>query len=128
VCSPSTARLQIIETLAEDDEGYSPQRSRPSALGLSTSTAHRLLTTLEKRRFVQFDRTCSKMALSAPQSFAVRRHLHPPAAISWRWRCLICAKAARCKPGETRKTLPSSMTSSIIVLMRRGEPGDHAAR
>src|SRR4030081_4105715 len=51
--------LQIIETLAEDDEGY---RLSDLAVrtGLSTSTAHRLLGTLEKRRFVQFDRYESK--------------------------------------------------------------------
>src|SRR5205823_3067086 len=38
--------------------------------GLSTSTAHRLLTTLEKRRFVQFDRDGSKWHVGA-QSFVV---------------------------------------------------------
>jgi IclR family transcriptional regulator, acetate operon repressor len=61
--------LQIIETLAEDDEGY---RLSDLAVrtGLSTSTAHRLLTTLEKRRFVQFDRAESKWHVGA-QSFAV---------------------------------------------------------
>ena len=61
--------LQIIETLAEDDEGY---RLSDLAVrtGLSTSTAHRLLTTLEKRRFVQFDRSESKWHVGA-QSFAV---------------------------------------------------------
>jgi IclR family transcriptional regulator, acetate operon repressor len=61
--------LQIIETLAEDDEGY---RLSDLAVrtGLSTSTAHRLLATLEKRRFVQFDRTESKWHVGA-QSFAV---------------------------------------------------------
>jgi IclR family acetate operon transcriptional repressor len=61
--------LSIIETLAEDDEGY---RLSDLAIrtGLSTSTAHRLLTTLEKRRFVQFDPTCSKWHVGA-QSFAV---------------------------------------------------------
>src|SRR3979490_2420903 len=61
--------LSIIETLAEDDEGY-----RLSDLsvrtGLSTSTVHRLLTTLEKRRFVQFDRDESMWHIGA-QSFAV---------------------------------------------------------
>ena len=61
--------LLIIETLAEDDEGY-----RLSDLsvrtGLSTSTVHRLLATLEKRRFVQFDRTESKWHVGA-QSFSV---------------------------------------------------------
>jgi len=48
--------LSIIETLAEDDGGY---RLSDLAIrtGLSTSTVHRLLGTLENRRFVQFDRT-----------------------------------------------------------------------
>jgi IclR family acetate operon transcriptional repressor len=61
--------LQILETLAEDDEGY---RLSDLAVrtGLSTSTAHRLLTTLEKRRFVQFDQTSSKWHVGA-KSFAV---------------------------------------------------------
>src|SRR5918994_1754961 len=61
--------LSIIETLAEDDEGY---RLSDLAIrtGLSTSTVHRLLATLEKRRFVQFDRTESKWHVGA-QSFAV---------------------------------------------------------
>src|SRR6201996_65313 len=61
--------LSIIETLAQDDEGY---RLSDLAIrtGLSTSTAHRLLTTLEKRRFVQFDQTSSKWHVGA-KSFAV---------------------------------------------------------
>ena len=61
--------LSIIEVLAEDDEGY---RLSDLAVrtGLSTSTAHRLLATLEKRRFVQFDRTELKWHVGA-QSFAV---------------------------------------------------------
>jgi len=61
--------LQIIETLAEDDEGY---RLTDLAIrtGLSPSTAHRLLTTLENRRFVQFDRDASKWHIGA-QSFVV---------------------------------------------------------
>ena len=61
--------LLIIETLAEDDEGY---RLTDLAVrtGLSPSTVHRLLTTLEKRRFVQFDRGESMWHVGA-QSFAV---------------------------------------------------------
>jgi IclR family acetate operon transcriptional repressor len=61
--------LLIIETLAEDDEGY---RLTDLAVctGLSPSTVHRLLTTLEKRRFVQFDRDDSMWHIGA-QSFAV---------------------------------------------------------
>jgi IclR family acetate operon transcriptional repressor len=61
--------LLIIETLAEDDDGY---RLTDLAVrtGLSASTVHRLLTTLEKRRFVQFDRNESIWHIGA-QSFAV---------------------------------------------------------
>jgi len=61
--------LLLIETLAEDDEGY---RLTDLAVrtGLSSSTVHRLLTTLEKRRFVQFDRDESVWHIGA-QSFAV---------------------------------------------------------
>jgi IclR family acetate operon transcriptional repressor len=61
--------LSIIETLAEDDEGY---RLSDLAVrtGLSTSTVHRLLATLENRRFVQFDRTESKWHVGA-RSFTV---------------------------------------------------------
>ena len=60
--------LLIIETLAEDDDGY---RLTDLAVrtGLSASTVHRLLTTLEKRRFVQFARHESIWHIGA-QSFA----------------------------------------------------------
>lgn len=61
--------LLLIETLSEDDEGY---RLTDLAIrtGLSPSTIHRLLTTLEKRRFVQFDREQSMWHIGV-QSFAV---------------------------------------------------------
>src|ERR1700686_4920130 len=61
--------LLIIETLAENDEGY---RLSDLAVrtGLSTSTVHRLLATLEKRRFVQFDRSELKWHVGA-RSFTV---------------------------------------------------------
>jgi IclR family transcriptional regulator, acetate operon repressor len=61
--------LLLIETLAEDDEGY---RLTDLAVrtGLSPSTVHRLLTTLEKRRFVQFDRSESVWHIGA-KTFAV---------------------------------------------------------
>src|ERR1043165_9326338 len=56
--------LSIIEVLAEDDEGY---RLSDLALrtGVWTSTVHRLLSTLENRRFVQFDRSQSKWHVGA---------------------------------------------------------------
>src|ERR1700716_660423 len=46
--------LLIIELLAEDDEGYR-LTDLAERTGLSPSTVHRLLTTMEERRFVQFD-------------------------------------------------------------------------
>jgi IclR family transcriptional regulator, acetate operon repressor len=56
--------LHIIETLAEDGEGY---RLTDLAIrtGLPPSTVHRLLATLEKRRFVQFDRASSTWRIGA---------------------------------------------------------------
>ena len=70
--------LSILETLAEDDAGY---RLSDLAVrtGLSASTVHRLLATLESRRFVQFDRTESKWhvgarAFTVGATFARRRN------------------------------------------------------
>ncbi|OKO87257.1 IclR family transcriptional regulator C-terminal domain-containing protein [Bradyrhizobium sp. AS23.2] len=70
--------LSILETLAEDDEGY---RLSDLAVrtGLSVSTVHRLLATLESRRFVQFDRAESKWhvgvrSFTVGASFARRRN------------------------------------------------------
>src|SRR3979490_1591493 len=64
--------LSIIETLAEDDEGY---RLSDLAVrtGLSTSTVHRLLATLEKRRFVLFDRHETQLHCEA-QGIHARAH------------------------------------------------------
>src|SRR5580692_11425177 len=68
--------LHIIETLAEDDEGY-PLSDLAVRTGLSTSTAHRLLATLERRRFVQFDRFEIEMACRRAE-FRRRYDFRPP--------------------------------------------------
>src|ERR1700744_5638095 len=56
--------LHTIWTVAEDGEGY---RLTDLAIrtGLSPSTVHRLLTTLERRRFVQFDAASSTWRIGA---------------------------------------------------------------
>jgi IclR family acetate operon transcriptional repressor len=46
--------LSLLNRLAESDEG-SGLTELAQKVGLSTSTAHRLLTTLEQERYVQFD-------------------------------------------------------------------------
>ena len=61
--------LRLLEVLAEDDEGYRLVDLAQRA-GLSTSTTHRLLTTLEQKRFVQFDREANLWHVGV-QSFAV---------------------------------------------------------
>lgn len=51
----SVARaLSLLELLGEDDEGYRLSDLSERS-GLSPSTVHRLLTTMEQKRFVQFD-------------------------------------------------------------------------
>ena len=61
--------LRILEILSEDEEGYRltdlAERS-----GLSTTTVHRLLTTMAERRFVQFDSSDSMWHIGR-QSFTV---------------------------------------------------------
>jgi IclR family acetate operon transcriptional repressor len=64
-----TRALNLLELLAEDEEGYRltdlAERS-----GLSPSTVHRLLTTMEQRRFVQFDQSDGMWHVGR-QSFAI---------------------------------------------------------
>ena len=61
--------MLLLEALGEDEEGY---RLTDLAIrtGLSPSTAHRLLTTLEKRRFVAFDQSDAMWHIGR-QSFAI---------------------------------------------------------
>src|ERR1700744_2750373 len=61
--------VSVIETLAQDDEGDPPTHLAVRTR-LSPSTVHGLLATLEKRRFVHFDRYESKWHVGA-QSFSV---------------------------------------------------------
>jgi IclR family acetate operon transcriptional repressor len=70
--------IALLEILAEDDEGYRLVDLAARA-GLSTSTTHRLLTTLEQKQFVQFSRDDSLWfvgvrCFSIGAAFARRRH------------------------------------------------------
>lgn len=48
--------MALLEVLGEDEEGYR-LTDLATRTGLPPSTVHRMLTTLEKRRFVQFDQS-----------------------------------------------------------------------
>jgi IclR family transcriptional regulator, acetate operon repressor len=75
--------MLLLEALGEDEEGY---RLTDLAIrtGLSPSTAHRLLTTLEKRRFVEFDQSdnmwhVGRQAFAIGAAFIRRRNFVAPA-------------------------------------------------
>ncbi len=74
--------MLLLEALGEDEEGY---RLTDLAIrtGLSPSTAHRLLTTLEKRRFVAFDQSdnmwhVGRQAFAIGSAFIRRRNFVAP--------------------------------------------------
>jgi IclR family acetate operon transcriptional repressor len=75
--------MLLLEALGEDEEGY---RLTDLAIrtGLSPSTAHRLLTTLEKRRFVAFDQSdnmwhVGRQTFAVGSAFVRRRNFVAPA-------------------------------------------------
>jgi len=75
--------MALLDALGEDEEGY---RLRDLAIrtGLSPSTVHRLLTTLERRRFVEFDQTdgawhVGRQAFAIGSAFVRRRNFVAPA-------------------------------------------------
>ena len=70
--------LYLLEILAEDDEGYRLV-DLAERTGLPTSTVHRLLTTLEQKRFVFFDQEhalwfIGAQCFSVGAAFARRRY------------------------------------------------------
>jgi IclR family acetate operon transcriptional repressor len=75
--------LLLLELLGEDAEGYR-LTDLSARSGLSPSTVHRLLTTLEKRHFVQFDQTdgmwhVGRQAFTVGATFVRQRNFVAPA-------------------------------------------------
>lgn len=75
--------LALLEVLGEDEEGYR-LTDLAARTGLSPSTVHRLLTTLEKRRFVQFDQSdgmwhVGRQAFAVGSAFVRQRNFVAPA-------------------------------------------------
>jgi IclR family transcriptional regulator, acetate operon repressor len=75
--------MLLLEALGEDEEGY---RLTDLAIrtGLSPTTPHRLLTTLEKRRFVEFNPSdnmwhVGRQAFAIGSTFVRRRNFVAPA-------------------------------------------------
>lgn len=74
--------LHLLELLGEDAEGYR-LTDLAARSGLSPSTVHRLLTTLEKRQFVQFDQTdglwhVGRKAFQVGSAFSQQRNFVAP--------------------------------------------------
>ncbi|WMT91050.1 IclR family transcriptional regulator C-terminal domain-containing protein [Pelagibacterium sp. H642] len=75
--------MAILEVLGDDEEGCR-LTDIARRTGLSVSTVHRLLTTLEQRRFVQFDRTdgmwhVGRGAFAVGSAFTRQRNFVAPA-------------------------------------------------
>ncbi|WMT88184.1 helix-turn-helix domain-containing protein [Pelagibacterium sp. 26DY04] len=75
--------MAILEVLGEDEEGCR-LTDIARRTGLSVSTVHRLLTTLEQRRFVQFDRSdgmwhVGRGAFAVGSAFTRQRNFVAPA-------------------------------------------------
>lgn len=74
--------LQLLEILGEDAEGYR-LTDLAARSGLSLSTVHRLLTTLEVRQFVQFDQSdglwhVGRKAFQVGSTFAQQKNFVAP--------------------------------------------------
>lgn len=74
--------LQLLEILGEDAEGYR-LTDLAARSGLSPSTVHRLLTTLEVRQFIQFDQTdglwhIGRKAFQVGSTFAQQKNFVAP--------------------------------------------------
>jgi IclR family transcriptional regulator, acetate operon repressor len=75
--------MALLDVLGEDEDGYR-LRDLSIRTGLSPSTVHRLLTTLERRRFVEFDQTdgawhIGRQTFSIGSAFVRRRNFVAPA-------------------------------------------------
>lgn len=75
--------LQLLEILGEDAEGYR-LTDLSTRSGLSPSTVHRLLTTLEVRHFVQFDQSdglwhVGRKTFQVGSTFAQQKNFVAPA-------------------------------------------------
>ena len=93
--------LSIIETLAEDDEGY---RLSDLAIrtGLSTSTVHRLLATLKNRRSTTVLEAATALAPAATLSLAPRE-----------------ASVEAYEPGRQQAAAEEGLMSGAVGLARK---------
>jgi IclR family acetate operon transcriptional repressor len=122
--------LSLLEILAEDDEGY---RLVDLALrtGLSTSTAHRLLTTLEQKRFVQFDHQTSLwhvgvQCFSVGAAFGRRRNLGEMAQAAMRRVRDATGETVNLGLADQGTVLFVSQVESREQIRAISRPGGHA--
>jgi IclR family acetate operon transcriptional repressor len=125
-----TRALQLLELLAGDDEGYRLMDIAARS-GLSSSTAHRLLTTLEQRQFVQFDRETSLWyigvrSFSVGAAFARRRRISGLALPVMRRLRDSCSESVNLGIADLGDIVFVTQVESREVMRAIGKPGFRA--
>jgi IclR family acetate operon transcriptional repressor len=125
-----TRALQLLELLAGDDEGYRLVDIAARS-GLSSSTAHRLLTTLEQRQFVQFDRETSLWYIgvrcfSVGAAFARRRRISRLALPVMRRLRDSCNESVNLGIADLGDIVFVTQVESREVMRAIGKPGYRA--
>lgn len=123
--------LSILEALAEEDRDGVRLIDVSRRLDLAPSTAHRLLTTMEQHRFVQFDPERSvwrvgATALSVGAAFLRRRSLLDQALPYLRRLCDAAGETVNLGTHEGGEVLFLGQVTSLRPARRATRPGGRA--
>jgi len=122
--------LSLLEILAEDDEGYR-LIDLSERTGLPSSTVHRLLTTLEQKRFVSFQREKALWYIGA-QCFSVgavfgrRRQLTELAVPAMRSLRDACGETVNLGCVDENEMLLLLQLQSRELMRAASRPGDRS--
>jgi IclR family acetate operon transcriptional repressor len=122
--------LSLLEILAEDDDGYR-LIDLSERTGLPSSTVHRLLTTLEQKRFVSFQREKALWYIGA-QCFSVgavfgrRRQLSELAAPAMRRLRDVSGETVNLGCVDENEMLLLLQLQSREVMRAASRPGDRS--
>lgn len=125
-----TRALQLLELLSDDDEGYRLV-DLAARSGLSTSTVHRLLTTLEQRQFAHFDRERSLWyvgvrCFAVGAAFARRRRISELALPMMRRLSDLCGETINLGVVSDGQIVFASQVEGRFGSRALATPGQHA--